>query len=429
MPRVMLKCAVLAVAAVVGGCAVFSDEPEYYGYEEEFVYPEPDIIPSMPDDDPGRSVDEMLGAQEDDAAKDTAVYEHEGRFGSKEKISLRKGLNAPVTGIEYAADAKEPVSVVRPLELKAAEKKNEGKTEEEILAEIVSPPEEPVNMVELVSEKAVLKDKGEEVAVEETAVEEEGAPVVLTPPASAVAAPVSSEKDALPKLPSGEDGYSRQPPLSEFVAPAPAAVSEPAPVAAPAPEIAAVPLVPPSAPVYEPLPVAPEPEFTLTPPSAAPAQDFQLIPPQGSFEAPAQETITLTPPSSAQPAAPAFEQNLPQAPAPQFQQQDASLGVSQNVALIAFPAGQTVLPSAASAEVSSAVFALRRQAFGRLLVIGYDAPDGKRGSVATAQRRADAVSAALIRSGVAAAQIRTEAMATAPYGEKSGNFAEIYLEY
>ncbi len=448
MTRSMLKYAVFGVIAAVAGCSSAPDDFEYYGYEEEFVYPEPDIIPSMPDDNPGLNVDQMLDGQKpedlEQRAANAPVYEHEGRFGSKEKISLRKGLNAPVAGVEYAAEGKEPVSVVRPLELRPAAQaqpaSDSGKTEEEILAEIVSPAQETV-AAETVSE-TVVEDNG-------TVVEEEATAVVLTPPAGSP----SAEKDTLPQAPSGEDGYSRQPPLSTFAAPQPApapSVAEPRPAAAPAAEIAAVPLIPPAAPAYQPLPPAPQPDFVLTPPQPQ-EQPFQLMPPAPAYEQPApayapQETITLTPPSAAQ--APAFELTPPapaqapaqtfellpppaavQQPLPQAMPQDTGLGVSQNVAMISFPAGQTTLPAAASADITTAVFALRRQAFGRLLVIGYDAPNGKTGNVSVAQRRADAVSGALIRAGVAAAQIKTEAQPNPPYGEKNGNFAEIYLEY
>lgn len=413
MTRSMLKYAVFGVIAAVAGCSSAPDDFEYYGYEEEFVYPEPDIIPSMPDDNPGLNVDQMLDGQKpedlEQRAANAPVYEHEGRFGSKEKISLRKGLNAPVAGVEYAAEGKEPVSVVRPLELRPAAQaqpvSDSGKTEEEILAEIVSPAQETV-AVETVSE-TVVEDNG-------TVVEEEETAVVLTPPAGTP----SAEKDTLPQAPSGEDGYSRQPPLSTFAAPQPApapSVAEPRPVAAPAAEIAAVPLIPPAAPAYQPLPPAPQPDFVLTPPQPQ-EQPFQLMPPAPA-QAPAQTFELLPPPAAVQ------------QPLPQAMPQDTGLGVSQNVAMISFPAGQTTLPAAASADITTAVFALRRQAFGRLLVIGYDAPNGKTGNVSVAQRRADAVSGALIRAGVAAAQIKTEAQPNPPYGEKNGNFAEIYLEY
>lgn len=413
MTRSMLKYAVFGVIAAVAGCSSAPDDFEYYGYEEEFVYPEPDIIPSMPDDNPGLNVDQMLDGQKpedlEQRAANAPVYEHEGRFGSKEKISLRKGLNAPVAGVEYAAEGKEPVSVVRPLELRPAAQaqpvSDSGKTEEEILAEIVSPAQETV-AAETVSE-TVVEDNG-------TVVEEEATAVVLTPPAGSP----SAEKDTLPQAPSGEDGYSRQPPLSTFAAPQPApapSVAEPRPVAAPAAEIAAVPLIPPAAPAYQPLPPAPQPDFVLTPPQPQ-EQPFQLMPPAPA-QAPAQTFELLPPPAAVQ------------QPLPQAMPQDTGLGVSQNVAMISFPAGQTTLPAAASADITTAVFALRRQAFGRLLVIGYDAPNGKTGNVSVAQRRADAVSGALIRAGVAAAQIKTEAQPNPPYGEKNGNFAEIYLEY
>ena len=490
MPRTVLKCAVLGIIAVAGGCSVFSDDPEYYGYEEEYTYPEPDIIPSMPDDDPGRSVDEMLDeartpAQENAKREAAGVYEHEGRFGSKEKISLRKGLNAPVEGVAYSESSREPVSVVRPLALQKAEKaQSGGKSEAEILAEIVKPAEEPVRMVEVVpadaekvaqpeavttgnadtAQEAVadnvvieeksfagLADKGKSVpepapapvalaAADEPLVgvsagsrderggDAENEPADETVDAAALLHPVyktenTPVKDApLPQPVGADDDYSRQAPLSDFIAQAPA-VSDVGRGEAEFDNRESAYPADAAADVYtENAPYPEEMPFTLTQPPAPASQEGLL-----SFEE--RDSFILTPPA----AAPAGETEAFGEVAPDGQggdfAEDRGIVMSQSVALIAFPANQTVLPPSSAQGIASAVGALRNQTFGRLLVVGYDAPVGKTGSPAVALRRADAVAAALIRAGVAAAQIKTEAQAIAPYGEKTGDFAEIYLEY
>ena len=130
------KAARLALAGIVlgtGACSLFNDS-ELYGYEDEFYVPEPDLIPVMSDDKPGRTVDEMLELTPSPVVvkRETALdlpqkdetYEHAGRFGSKEKISLRKGLNVPDTGIVYGKQKRKDADEVRSLALKQQDGKD-----------------------------------------------------------------------------------------------------------------------------------------------------------------------------------------------------------------------------------------------------------------------------------------------------------------
>ena len=144
----------------IGACSL-TDDSDFYGYEDEYVLPEPDMIPVMPDDKPGRTVDEMLALTTTPVTVKKAVYapvpesnrayEHTGRFGSKEKISLRKGLNVPETGIIYGSQKRKEVENVRPLEVKDAEKDEiQVVSEEEMLAQIIAPKTTPVKMIEVV---------------------------------------------------------------------------------------------------------------------------------------------------------------------------------------------------------------------------------------------------------------------------------------
>lgn len=145
----------------LGACSSVNDA-ELFGYDDNFTAPEPDMVPVTPDDRPGRTVDEMLDVNASVAtvnkgdyqapAETDRMYEHAGRFGSKEKIALRKGLNAPDSGIVYGGAKRRASDVVRPLELK--EQGRDGLTsasEDEMLAEIIAPKPEQVEMVEVVA--------------------------------------------------------------------------------------------------------------------------------------------------------------------------------------------------------------------------------------------------------------------------------------
>lgn len=144
----------------IGACS-FSGDTELYGYEDEFKVPEPDLVPVTADDKPGRTVDEMLELTpapvvvnretEYGFRRRENANEHSGRFGSKEKVALRKGLNVPEAGIVYGTQKRKNAEEIRPLEIEDVEENKEKRTEEEkILAQIVSPQEEKVEMIEVV---------------------------------------------------------------------------------------------------------------------------------------------------------------------------------------------------------------------------------------------------------------------------------------
>lgn len=155
-------------AAVFGvlclGACSSADDSDLYGYEKDFVIPEPDMVPVTPDDKPGKTVDEMLALTTPDVTvkkatyeveKDSRVYEHSGRFGSKEKISLRKGLNIPDSGILYGVQKRKNAEEVRPLEVKKQEKDEfQTVSEEEMLAQIIAPKTAAVEMIEVVPAQA-----------------------------------------------------------------------------------------------------------------------------------------------------------------------------------------------------------------------------------------------------------------------------------
>ena len=158
------KVAQIAFAVLILGLGACSgvDDSDFYGYEKDFVIPEPDMVPVTPDDKPGRTVDEMLDltaspvtvkkATYEPAAQTNRVYEREGRFGSKEKISLRKGLNIPDSGIIYSSQKRKNAEEIRSLELKKQEKDEaQAVSEEEILAQIIAPKTAAVEMIEVVS--------------------------------------------------------------------------------------------------------------------------------------------------------------------------------------------------------------------------------------------------------------------------------------
>lgn len=152
-----------------GGCSSFKNE-ELYGYEDDFAFPEPDMIPVFSDDKPGRTVDEMLNLKPQEVVVQKAssekraseTYEHEGRFGSKEKIALRKGLNAPVTEIVYGTQKRKAAEEIRSLEIKKHEKSEDfSASEEDVLAEIVAPKMSETKMIEVVPVQSVQKTEKE----------------------------------------------------------------------------------------------------------------------------------------------------------------------------------------------------------------------------------------------------------------------------
>ena len=153
------RIALMVFVLGIGACSSTEDSL-FYGYEENFVVPKPDMVPVTPDDKPGRTVDEMLSLtspsvtvkkKEDKPVENNQVYEHAGRFGSKEKISLRKGLNAPDSGVLYGSQKRKDAQEIRALEVKKREKDElQAMSEEEMLTSIIAPKATKLELIEVV---------------------------------------------------------------------------------------------------------------------------------------------------------------------------------------------------------------------------------------------------------------------------------------
>lgn len=398
-----VRIAFVAVMLGISGCSS-SGDAEYYGYEEEFILPEPDMVPVTPDDRPGKTVDELLGVrmqgvtvktvqEEEIQQDDMPAYEQSGRFGSKEKVSLRKGLNAPDAKIIYGAKRREDTTVVRGLELKENEKDELiAFSEEEVLADIIAPKADEVKVIEVVSNASEKETPAASIeivpakTVEIPVIRKEEAAVQVKPdsPETKPAAEVQVAGPAVPALvlvpaEGGDDDVDM--PVSLSV-----------PVSAEQTEAVEASFTP--EPLVEPIPQA----FILTPP--APAASFDEPMPDGE--------IRLKAPAGAE--------------EPRFL-------VSQEIGTVAFVSGKTDLPEAAGALVAEAVDTLKNHPDGRVLLIGYDGSATWKGSASRARKRAEAVAAALREKGVSPAQIKIETEISAPYGEETGRHVEIYIEY
>ena len=167
--------AFVGLAMLLAACSAQNDNLDWYGYNDDFVLPEPDMVPETPDDKPGKTVGEMLGGEPlpvyavsgkvtvNKAAEKTLeqpAYEHAGRFAEREKISLRKGLNAPDAALIYSAKKRAPETEVRPLEVKNTIEKDElvVKSEQEMLASIISPKSRALTVVEVVKNDEKLPE-------------------------------------------------------------------------------------------------------------------------------------------------------------------------------------------------------------------------------------------------------------------------------
>ena len=152
------RVALVVFVLGIGACSS-TEDPIFYGYEEDFAAPEPNMVPVTPDDKPGRTVDEMLNLtsssvtvkkKENTPSESRQLYEHAGRFGSKEKISLRKGLNAP-DSVLYGSQKRKEVQEVRSLEVKKQEKDElQAVSEEEMLTSIITPKTTKLELIEVV---------------------------------------------------------------------------------------------------------------------------------------------------------------------------------------------------------------------------------------------------------------------------------------
>lgn len=195
------KRAVACVFPLALAACAASNEPALYGYEADYALPEPDLVPATPDDKPGRTVDEMLNLDprsvtvkraEDAFSPETdKMYEHAGRFGSKEKIALRKGLNAPDAALVYGAQKRKAAEVVRPLALKEREKDELlALSEQELLAEIIAPKTAELEMIEVVAAEKQTPDIDSDILRELTTF---SAPVPDDDPADEIPASLFAE--------------------------------------------------------------------------------------------------------------------------------------------------------------------------------------------------------------------------------------------
>lgn len=383
-----VRIAFVAVMLGVSGCSS-SKDAEYYGYEEEFVLPEPDMVPVTPDDRPGKTVDELLGVrmqgvtvktvQDEESPDDTQVYEQAGRFGTKEKVSLRKGLNAPDAKIVYGAKRREDTMVVRGLELKENEKDELiAFSEEEVLADIIAPKADEVKVIEVVSNTP--DEEIQAAAVEIIPAKTVEIPVIQK---EETAVPATEIQAAGPAVPAGvpeEKADDVAKPVSLSV---PVSVEQ-----AEAVEASFV-----SEPLLEPIPQA----FILMPPAPASLEDAL---PGGE--------VRLKAPAGAQ---------------------ESHFMVSQEIGTVVFASGKTDMPETAGETAAEAFEALKNHPDGRILLIGYDGSATWKGSESRAEKRAEAVAAVLKKKGVPAAQIKIETEISAPYGAEAGHHVEIYIEY
>lgn len=390
-------CVMVLMAGVIVGCS--STDQDYYGYEEEYAMPEPNMVPNTPDDKPGRTVDEMLQIQvnevtviprEEAEKKETLVPDQDGRFGSKEKVSLRKGLNAPpAEQMVYGNRKREDVTTVRALPLEDNRDENLLVTdsEEKILAEIIQPPQSSVQMIEVVSKDAAQEDA-----------------LIKTQP--------SAERSVNMVEVVSKDSILEQP-EAVVVTPTPAETA-----------VSMTPIVPVAA---------------KAPTETASVLSLTLIPPAASVDQPEEEEterfVLQLPPAEEtrfQLQQPSEEQQVTlQLPPQMLEVQDDALVVSDEIGMIDFGEYSVLLPksAAASAILKNAADAAKENTAATLLVIGYDEPAKETGKKATAEKRAKAVENALVKRGVAKNRIKTATELTAPYGESTGNHAQIYLEY
>ena len=143
-----------SVLTILAACAAYDDDFDEYSFDANASY----AVPVSENEKPGKTVDELLNMtprpvheigsvaisekSPEDAVSTPApaqktVEARAGRFGSKEKIALRKGLNAPIEEISYTGTSIVHVEIVRPLTLKKplpvvqkAEAAKESRTEE-----------------------------------------------------------------------------------------------------------------------------------------------------------------------------------------------------------------------------------------------------------------------------------------------------------
>ena len=358
--------AFVGLAVLLAACSQPSDKPDWYGYGDDLVLPEPDMVPETPDDKPGKTVGEMLGGEPMtvhavngkitvnkavEKPVEQPVYEHAGRFAEREKIALRKGLNAPDAKLVYSAQKRAPETEVRPLEVKNTIEKDElvFKSEQEMLEAIISPKPRELKIVEVV----------------ETAAE---------PPAPA------------PKTDNAEIDFELKPDTQALIEPRKQDVILEEPASEP--EQKQIALVEPVKPeLLQPLVAAPV---------AAEKPVLKLNVPPKQAEKPA---FTLKAP---EPEKPAFVLKMPEAEQPSFilKEPAADDAFKQEIGTIAFKSNSSALPASAKSVIREAVNAWNDNSIAVLKV------SHARGRLA--ERRARAVADALKKAG--AEQVETVAV-------------------
>lgn len=358
--------AFVGLAVLLAACSQPSDKPDWYGYGDDLVLPEPDMVPETPDDKPGKTVGEMLGGEPMtvhavngkitvnkavEKPVEQPVYEHAGRFAEREKIALRKGLNAPDANLVYSAQKRAPETEVRPLEVKNTIEKDElvFKSEQEMLEAIISPKPRELKIVEVV----------------ETAAE---------PPAPA------------PKTDDAEIDFELKPDTQALIEPRKQDVILEEPASEP--EQKQIALVEPVKPeLLQPLVAAPV---------AAQKPVLKLVVPPKKREKPA---FTLKAP---EPEKPAFVLKMPEAEQPSFilKEPAADDAFKQEIGTIAFKSNSSALPASAKSVIREAVNAWNDNSIAVLKV------SHARGRLA--EKRAKAVADALKKAG--AEQVETVAV-------------------
>lgn len=358
--------AFVGLAVLLAACSQPSDKPDWYGYGDDLVLPEPDMVPETPDDKPGKTVGEMLGGEPMtvhavngkitvnkavEKPVEQPVYEHAGRFAEREKIALRKGLNAPDAKLVYSAQKRAPETEVRPLEVKNTIEKDElvFKSEQEMLEAIISPKPRELKIVEVV----------------ETAAE---------PPAPA------------PKTDDAEIDFELKPDTQALIEPRKQDVILEEPASEP--EQKQIALVEPVKPELL-QPLVAEPVATEKP-------VLKLNVPPKQAEKPA---FTLKAP---EPEKPAFVLKMPEAEQPSFilKEPAADDAFKQEIGTIAFKSNSSALPASAKSVIREAVNAWNDNSIAVLKV------SHARGRLA--EKRAKAVADALKKAG--AEQVETVAV-------------------
>lgn len=359
--------AFVGLAMLLAACSAQNDKLDWYGYNDDFVLPEPDMVPETPDDKPGKTVSEMLGGEPlpvyavsgkvtvNKAAEKTLeqpAYEHAGRFAEREKISLRKGLNAPDAALIYSAKKRAPETEVRPLEVKKTIEKDElvVKSEQEMLASIISPKSRALTVVEVVKNDEKLPEPAPKTDDAEIDFQ-------LKPDTQALIEP--RKQDVVLDIPASEPE-----PVKEWVA-----------------------LVEPVKPeLLQPL---------VATPVAAQKPVLKLVVPPKQQQKPA---FTLKAP---EPAKPAFVLKMPETQKPAFTLKEpvAEEAFKQEIGTVLFNGNSAALPASAKAVVNEAVQAWNDNSIAVLQV--------RHAGGSLAERRARAVADALKQAG--AEQVETVA--------------------